>query len=47
MGMRLTAEEEDLLAGKQGPVAQLALRHQILVGEFFGAKDFVPCRADR
>ena len=40
--MRLNDEEQDLLAGKLGPVPQLALRHQIAVGDFFGAEDFVP-----
>jgi len=34
--------EQDMLAGKCGPVARLALQHQIKVGEFFGAEDFVP-----
>jgi predicted aconitase len=40
--MRLNAEEHDILAGEQGPLAQEALRHQILVGDFFGAADLVP-----
>jgi predicted aconitase len=40
--MKLNAEEQEILAGKSGPVAQLALQHQLKVGEFFGAKDFVP-----
>ena len=40
--MRLNDEEQDILAGKAGPVPQLALRHQIKVGDFFGARDFVP-----
>src|SRR5450631_2357397 len=40
--MILNDEEQDLLAGKFGPVPQQALQHQIMVGEFFGAKDFVP-----
>jgi predicted aconitase len=39
--MRLTAEEEAMLAGDAGPVRQQALRHQIAVGDFFGAADFV------
>ena len=30
-----------MLAGELGPVRELALRHQIKVGEFFGAEDFV------
>src|SRR5436189_6465521 len=40
--MKLNDEERDILAGKAGPVPQLALEHQIKVGEFFGAADFVP-----
>ena len=40
--MKLNDEEEDILAGKSGPVARQALQHQIKVGEFFGAEDFVP-----
>ncbi|MEO7760757.1 MAG: aconitase X catalytic domain-containing protein [Casimicrobiaceae bacterium] len=40
--MKLNDEEQAVLAGEQGPVPQLALRHQIKVGEFFGAADFVP-----
>src|ERR1700750_325233 len=40
--MKLNDEEQDILAGKAGPVPQLALKHQIKVGDFFGAKDFVP-----
>ena len=40
--MKLTGEEQDILAGKQGPLPQLALQHQIAVGDFFGAADFVP-----
>jgi len=40
--MRLNDEERDILAGKLGAVAKQALQHQIMVGEFFGAKDFVP-----
>jgi len=40
--MRLNDEEQDMLAGKSGPVARLALQHQLKVGEFFGAEDFVP-----
>ena len=42
MAMKLNDEESDILAGKAGLVPQQALRHQIKVGEFFGAKDFVP-----
>jgi predicted aconitase len=42
MTVRLTGEEQEILAGKQGPIRQQALQHQIKVGEFFGAADFVP-----
>lgn len=31
-----------MLAGEAGRVAQTAIRHQIQVGDFFGATDFVP-----
>src|SRR5436853_3176135 len=40
--MRLSDDEQEMLAGKRGPVARLALQHQLKVGEFFGAEDFVP-----
>src|SRR3954471_584744 len=40
--MKLNDEEQDILAGKHGPVPREALKHQILVGDFFGAPDFVP-----
>ena len=40
--MKLNDEEQDILAGKQGLVPQRALEHQIKVGDFFGAADFVP-----
>lgn len=40
--MKLNDEEQEILAGKLGPVPQQALRHQIMVGQFFGAGDFVP-----
>ena len=40
--MNLTEEERDICAGKFGPVPQRALKHQMAVGTFFGAKDFVP-----
>ncbi len=40
--MKLNEEEQSILAGEQGRVPQLALRHQIAVGDFFGAADFVP-----
>jgi len=40
--MKLNDEEQDILGGKFGALPQLALQHQIQVGEFFGAADFVP-----
>lgn len=40
--MKLNAEEQAMLAGEFGPVRQGAIRHQIQVGEFFGAADLVP-----
>jgi predicted aconitase len=40
--MKLNDEETGILAGKMGIVPQQALQHQIKVGEFFGAPDFVP-----
>lgn len=42
MSMRLNDEERAMLAGELGPVPQLAIRHQVAVGDFFGAEDFVP-----
>jgi len=42
MAMRLSDEEQDILAGKHGAVRREALQHQIKVGEFFCAADFVP-----
>ena len=40
--MRLSDHEQAMLAGEMGPVRQIALHHQIEVGDFFGAEDFVP-----
>jgi len=40
--MNLTEEERGIFAGKFGPVPHRALKHQMAVGKFFGAKDFVP-----
>ncbi|MGA8031553.1 MAG: aconitase X catalytic domain-containing protein [Casimicrobiaceae bacterium] len=40
--MRLTEHEQAMLAGEMGPVRQIALQHQIKVGDFFGAEDLVP-----
>jgi predicted aconitase len=39
--MRLHDEERAMLAGAQGRARQWAIRHQIAVGEFFDAADFV------
>ena len=40
--MNLSEEEHDICVGKLGSVPQRALKHQIAVGTFFGARDFVP-----
>jgi predicted aconitase len=40
--MRLTDEENAILAGAAGPARQWAIRHQVAVGRFFDAPDFVP-----
>jgi predicted aconitase len=40
--MRLTDEEEAMLAGKFGEVRRWAIGHQIAVGGFFDTADFVP-----
>lgn len=40
--MRLSEEEQAMLAGAMGPARQWALRHQIAVGRFFDAEDSVP-----
>src|SRR5215471_7037026 len=40
--MKLNDEEQEILAGKSGPVTRQALQHQLKVGEFFGARRFVP-----
>ncbi|MFL6821024.1 MAG: aconitase X [Xanthobacteraceae bacterium] len=40
--MYLTAEEEALRAGECGEAAQWAIEHQIKVGDYLGARDFVP-----
>jgi len=39
--MRLDEEERAILAGDEGEVARIALAHQVKVGEFFAAQDFV------
>lgn len=40
--MRLTDEERAMLAGEMGEPRRWAISHQIAVGEFFDAADFVP-----
>src|SRR5215468_1694934 len=40
--MRLTPEEEAMRAGDFGPALQWAIDHQIRVGRYLGAEDFVP-----
>src|ERR1700693_2694648 len=40
--MRLTDEEEAMRAGRHGPALQWAIDHQIRVGRYLGAADFVP-----
>ena len=40
--MRLTDEEQAMLAGAHGAARQWAIRHQMSVGRFFDAEDFVP-----
>jgi hypothetical protein len=40
--MRLTQEEAAMHAGELGPAVQWAIDHQIKVGRYLGAKDFVP-----
>src|SRR5215469_9285709 len=40
--MRLTEEERAMLAGELGEVRRWAISHQVAVGEFFDAEDFVP-----
>lgn len=42
MKMKLNDEEQAMLRGDLGAVAQIAIKHQIAVGDFFGAQDFVP-----
>lgn len=39
--MRLSEIERGMLAGEFGRATQVAIEHQIQVGEFFGAEDFV------
>jgi predicted aconitase len=40
--LRLNDVERVMLAGEHGPAVKAALEHQVAVGEFFGAADFVP-----
>ena len=40
--MRLTDEEQAMLAGAAGEPRRWAIQHQIAVGEFFDAADLVP-----
>ncbi len=40
--MRLSDEERAMLAGELGAVRRWAISHQLAVGEFFDAADFVP-----
>jgi predicted aconitase len=40
--MRLNELERAMLAGEMGRSVRAALEHQVKVGEFFGAEDFVP-----
>ncbi|HYS47929.1 MAG TPA: aconitase X, partial [Xanthobacteraceae bacterium] len=40
--MKLSADEEAMRAGAFGPLRQWAIEHQIKVGTYLGAQDFVP-----
>src|SRR5216117_230652 len=40
--MKLNDLERAMLAGESGPALRAAIEHQIKVGDFFGAQDFVP-----
>src|SRR3989441_6985074 len=40
--MKLNELERAMLAGEHGGAVRAALEHQIKVGDFFGAEDFVP-----
>ena len=40
--MKLTDDEQDMLAGKMGEAKRWALDHQVKVGEMFDAADLVP-----
>src|SRR6266705_5457478 len=40
--MRLTDEEQAMRDGELGPAVQWAIDHQMRVGRYLGAEDFVP-----
>src|SRR5207247_2738586 len=40
--MKLNELERAMLAGELGAAVRAAIEHQIKVGDFFGAEDFVP-----
>src|SRR2546421_11282780 len=40
--MKLTQEEEGFRGGEFGPAARWAIEHQIKVGTYLGARNFVP-----
>jgi len=40
--VKLTDEEQAMAAGELGPLRQWAIEHQIKVGRYLGAQDFVP-----
>lgn len=40
--MRLTKDEQAMLRGAAGPARQWAIQHQVRVGRYLGAADFVP-----
>ena len=40
--MRLTKDEQAMLRGESGPARQWAIQHQVRVGRYLGASDFVP-----
>ena len=42
LAMRLTDEEQAMRDGASGPAVQWAIEHQIKVGSYLGAEDFVP-----
>jgi len=42
MGLKLTQEEQDILAGKQGETLAKVMKTLVLYGEAFGAAEFVP-----